>query len=165
LLVRRLTYFALALAACGPDRKPAEPCPPSPDFSVLISAPGEPIPADTVIRLYYGANDMPEEFVLANPGVQKVLFCSAADRAGNKLPDALPSGGGGGESGAGAEPAVTVEALLCEAWSYGPAELEIETAEFPMQERASLEKESGVCTVESEVELVRADSESEKRFP
>jgi hypothetical protein len=110
-----------------------------------------------VIRLFYGAADTPEEFVLASPGVQTVLFCWASDRDRTKIDGGLPSGG---EAGAAGDENLSVEALLCDAWSYGAAELEIETAAFPMQERVSLEKEQGVCTVKSEVKLERPDAGS-----
>ena len=105
---------------------------------------------------------MPEEFRLASPGVQTVLFCSAATRDGQKIDGGLPTAGGnggeGGDGGASGDKIVSVEALLCEAWSYGAAELEIETAEFPMQDRVSLKKKTGECTVHSEVELERPDA-------
>ncbi|HEY3499682.1 MAG TPA: hypothetical protein VGK73_33555 [Polyangiaceae bacterium] len=164
-MVRRLTYLLVLVAACGPDKKPQQPCPTGPDFEVLISAAVGPLPSDTVVRLYYGAGDPehPEEFVLANPGVPKVLFCSAADREGNKVDGGLPSqtaasGGDGGESGAGGEKNVTVDALLCECWSFGSAELEIVTAEYPDEERVALKKKQGVCTVTSEIVLEKPDA-------
>jgi hypothetical protein len=130
---------------------------------VLISAVGEPLPKDTVIRLYYGAGDPehPEEFVLADPGIPKVLFCAASDRQGNKIDAGLPSQGSGGESGAGGargDETVSVDALSCDVWSFGAAELEIETASYPDQMRVSLTKKKGVCTVHSDVELERPDA-------
>lgn len=164
LLARRLIYLSLFVGACGPDKKPAPPCPSGPDFEVLISAEGEPLPSDTVVRLYYGAGDPehPEEFVLADPGVPKVLFCSAADRDGNKIDGGLPEpgggGGDGGEGGVGGGKIVTVEALLCECWSFGSAELEIVTASYPDQERVALKKKQDVCTVHSEVVLEKPDA-------
>lgn len=165
-----LTAVAVAVA-CGPDKKPDSSCPASPDFVVLISADDGPLPSDTVVRLYYGggAQDHPEEFVLADPGVPKVLFCSAADREGNKVDAGLPPPGGsageGGAGGAQGDRGPTVDALLCEAWSYGPAELEVETAAYPMQDRLSLNKQNGVCTVQSEFVLERPDAGVSKRRP
>lgn len=145
--------------ACGPDPRPPEPCNGKPNFAVLITAAEGPLPEDTVVRVHYGGG-APEEFRLAEPGIQRVLFCTVTDREGNPADAGVGSGapaGAGGEGGA-ATTAGEAEALLCQLWSYGSADLEVETAEYPMQERLRLRPDDRTCTVDVELELTRGDA-------
>jgi hypothetical protein len=161
-----LVSTAVAVA-CGSDPKPTEPCRDGrPDFELLIKAQSGPLPEDLVVRVLFSGGE--EEYVLASPGTQEVMFCKVADREGNVIDAGSPhvngsagAGGAGaeGEGGAGGAPGDReVEALRCEIWSFGSARIEVETAAYPMQEPLELFHKKDVCTVEAEFELAMPDA-------
>jgi hypothetical protein len=157
---------ALGLAvACGSDPKPTEPCRDGrPDFELLITAPGGPLPADLVVHVEYGGGE--EEYSLASPGTQAVLFCDPSDREGNVIDAGTPSGGDagafgreagtGGEGGAHGE--ASAQALFCRIWSFGAARIEVETMAYPTIEPLELTPEKGVCTGKEELQLSMPDA-------
>jgi hypothetical protein len=158
-LVLTVGFLTLGWLApgCGADRPQAPPCRSGiPDFEVLITAADGPLPEDLLVRLEYGGGE--EEYVLANPGTQAVIFCRHSDRNRNVL---LGDGGAGGEAGAsghgGAASVHDVEALLCQIWSFGSARGVVETAAYPMTMPLELTRKQGVCTVKADLELSLPD--------
>jgi hypothetical protein len=154
--LRWLALFAV-VAACGPDPEP-RPCTGA-DFEVLISVPYMPLPSDIVIRLHYGSRafDDPEELVVADPQPPQALFCYRADRNGVKL-DLTPLGndGAGGAGGASASDA-PFEALLCELWTDGSADLDVVTQGYGITS-VKLQSKKRVCSIKSVLELSLADA-------
>jgi len=164
----RPVLLALTLAlGCGPDDRPGT-CHGSPDFVVIITAAYGPVPSDTIIRLHYGgrAFDDPEELDLSDPGTPQALFCYAADRDGRKLSQVAlgnsrsdAAGGAAGAAGAagdGNESAAPIEALRCELWTDGSADLDVVTETYGTTS-VKLETTRGLCTVQENVELMPAD--------
>ncbi len=168
-LLALLALTGVALApACGPDPEPLE-CNGAPDFEVLVSAADEdaPLPADTVLRLYYGgrAPDDPEVLTLSDPQTPQALFCyvSTRDRAYDPTSPALGSSasttgsaGAGGEGGGGGA-AGPIEALFCRLWTDGGARLEVTTQLYGTSS-LELALNKGVCTVQSELLLEPMDA-------
>jgi len=167
-------FALLALvAACGPDSPPPKCHGGEPDFSVLITAPeGQPLPPDTVVKLYYGARspDDPEVLVVAEPTTPQALFCTVSDRngvydtnqpaLGQKTASALNLGGAGGESGAGGAAnggGAPIEGLVCNLYTDGSARLEVKTAMYDLAD-LELSLKSGVCTVSSSITLEATDA-------
>jgi hypothetical protein len=156
------------LAACGPDQGPVV-CPVGPDFTVLITAEYGPLPSDLLLRLHYGgrAYGDPEELALAAPAPTRALFCYVSDRNGKYPEDAAPLGGrqagsagAGGEGGQGEEmqgPAAAVDALSCELWTDGSADLDVWSQMYGML-GVKLQTEKHVCTVKSKLELTLEDA-------
>ena len=153
------------LAACGPDQGPFR-CPVGPDFDVLISAEYGPLPSDALLRLHYGgrAYDDPEELALAAPLPARALFCSVSDRNGKYAADAVPLGGhmpgaagAGGEGGGSFEPGEAIDALDCQLWTDGSADLDVWSQMYGMV-TTKLQTEKRVCTVKSQVTLTVDDA-------
>jgi hypothetical protein len=153
------------LAACGPDQGPFG-CPVGPDFSVLITAEYGPLPSDLVLRLHYGgrAYDDPEELALAAPMPTRALFCYISDRNGQYATDAVPLGGrttgtagAGGEGGGSFAPGASIDALSCELWTDGSADLDVWSQMYGMTS-VKLQTQKRVCTVNSSVELTLEDA-------
>jgi hypothetical protein len=148
------------LAACGPDQGPLV-CSAGPDFEVVIAADYGPLPADTVLRLHYGgrAYDDPEVLALAAPTTTRALFCYVSDRNGKYPTDALPlsasasgAAGAGGEGGGSFEPGAAIDALNCQLWTDGSADLDVWNEMYGMQ-TFKLQTEKRVCSVKSNIEL------------
>jgi hypothetical protein len=158
-----LLSLLVAGPSCGPD--PAPIVCKGADFEVLLSAQNAPLPSDTVIRLHYGgrAFDDPEELVLAEPGTPQALFCYAANRYGvvESGAVALGSTATGGEAGAGGsdDGGAPLEALLCQLWTDGSADLDVVTQAYG-KVSVKLESKKRVCTVKSVLELRPADAGS-----
>lgn len=159
----RLAWLALSLVtiagACGPDPEP-QPCTGA-DFEVLISVPYVPLPGDTVVRLHYGSRAFsdPEELVLSDPKPPQALFCYRADREGRKLDEtAFGNDGAGGAGGVGALDD-SLDALLCELWTDGSADLDVVTQAYGMTS-VKLQSKKRVCTIKSVLELSPADAGS-----
>lgn len=163
-------FLPCCLFACGPDVQPPS-CgtTAAPDFDVLIRAEYGPLPPDTVIRLHYGgrASDDPEELDLADPKTPQALFCYVSDRDGHYPKTELALGGGvsadsgaGGEGGAGGEPgaasAKPIDALYCQLWTDGSADLDVITETYG-KISVKLETQRSQCTIDSTLELVPAD--------
>jgi hypothetical protein len=149
--------------SCGPDAAPIV-CKGA-DFEVLITAETMPLPSDTVIRLHYGgrAFDDPEELVLAEPGTPQALFCYRATRYGVVEPGAPAFGSTvtGGSAGAGGadDGEAPLEAVLCQLWTDGSADLDVVTQAYG-KVSVKLESRKRVCTVKSVLELRPADAGS-----
>jgi len=167
---RALVLLAL-VTSCGPDSPPLE-CHGAPDFSVLITAPEGPLPADTVVKLYYGQRsaDDPEVLVVAEPATPQALFCHVSDRTGaydtsepalgQKGTSAFNLGGAGGESGVGGESnggSSAIDGLLCDLYTDGSARLEVKTALYDLAE-LGLSLKKGVCTVTDSITLEATDA-------
>jgi len=163
-----LALLAL-VASCGPDPEPSE-CHGGPDFSVLITAPNGPLPAETVVKLYYGGRppEDPEVLTVAEPQTPKALFCYVSDKNGvyDAKGPALGSkstaaghstGGAGGEAGAGGVAEGTIPALVCNLYTDGSARLEVVTASYDLA-RLELALKKGVCTVQSSITLESTDA-------
>jgi hypothetical protein len=163
----RTFLFGALLASCGPNKGGGpHVCSVGPDFNVLITAEYGPLPADTVLRLHYGGRpiDDPEELVLADPGTPRALFCYVSDRDGVYPSDAVPlggpetnTGGGGGEGGASFEPGQPIDALLCQLWTDGSADLDVVTQMYGTV-TLSLQTQKHVCVVDSSVTLSLDDA-------
>ena len=162
----RLLWLVCAalVAACGPDQGPLV-CPVGPDFQVLITAEYGPLPSDLLLRLHYGgrAYGDPEELLLAAPAPTRAIFCYVSDRNGTHLDDAPLGGrqtgtaGAGGEGGGAFMPGEAVEALSCELWTDGSADLDVWSELYGMVS-VKLQTEKRVCTVKSSVELTLDDA-------
>ena len=153
------------VAACGPDQGPLV-CPVGPDFQVLITAEYGPLPSDLLLRLHYGgrAYGDPEELALAAPMPTRALFCYVSDRDGTYPDGAVPLGGrqtgtagAGGEGGGTAVPGESIEALSCELWTDGSADLDVWSQMYGTVS-VKLQTEKHVCTVKSSVELTLGDA-------
>jgi len=170
-----MRWQALALLgfvfSCGPDPAPHD-CGGRPDFSVTISAYSGPIPADTIVRLYYGGRppEMPEELELANPKTPQALFCYPADRNGvydAKSPAigtqarSVASAGAGGEGTGGDTSTASggLEALVCNLYTDGSARLEAESQLYGKNE-LELQLKKDVCTVSKTLVLEPMDAGS-----
>jgi hypothetical protein len=168
-----MRWQVLALAAlvfsCGPDPEPHD-CGGKPDFSVLVSAYSGPVPADTIIRLYYGGRppDKPEELKLAEPTTPQALFCYPAARDGTyddhgpAIGTQAQHGATAGASGAGGEggaPNGVLEALVCNLYTDGSARLEVETLLYGKTE-LELKLKKDVCTVSTSLLLEPMDAGS-----
>ena len=162
--------FVPLLFSCGPDPEPLE-CHGGPDFAVLVSAKDMPLPADTVLKLYYGARAPgdPEVLTLADPMTPQALFCYRADRQGNydhgapalgakssSMASPTEGAGAGGEGGAGSD---AYEALLCDLYTDGSARLEAVTLLYGKSE-LELAPKKNVCTVQSKLLLEPTDAGS-----
>jgi hypothetical protein len=150
-----LRHAALALlgwfflSGCGPDKPQCSG--PHPDFIVVVKFANRPLPADTIVHVTYGGSGM-EEYDLAAPGNQEVVFCEVADADGHRLEASAPLEGAAGEGND--EP---VQALLCQLWTGGYAKVEVRSASvapivYPLSPR------DHVCTVEEPILLDAPDA-------
>ena len=171
----RALLLLASLVACGPDPQPTSCHAGLPDFSVLITAPEGPLPADTVVKLYYGARppDDPEVLVVAEPATPQALFCYVSDRngvydeknsaLGQQTTSTFNVGGAGGESGAGGAGGESnggggsIEGLVCKLYTDGSARLEVKTTMYDLAE-LELSLKSGVCIVSSSITLEATDA-------
>ena len=161
----RWVLLAISLLACGPDQGPLA-CPVGPDFVVLITAEYGPLPSDLVLRLHYGgrAYDDPEELALAAPAPTRALFCYVADRNGTYPSEAVPLGGramgtagAGGEGGASFAPGASIDALSCQLWTDGSADLDVWSQMYGMTS-VKLQTQKRLCKVKSSIELTLDDA-------
>ncbi|HEY4102363.1 MAG TPA: hypothetical protein VGM44_00665 [Polyangiaceae bacterium] len=111
---------ALALG-CGPDRPDCSG--PHADFDITLRLRDRPLSADTVVHVTYGGSGM-ESYSPSEQGVtHEVVFCHLASLDGGlDLDDASL-----GAAGATSQDDSGIEALNCELWTGGYAELQITT--------------------------------------
>lgn len=157
-----LVFAPLGVSSCNDDGgKPPRDCPrQQPAFRILLTAEDGRLPTDTFLKVTYGSGTDTFSFAEAG-GSHEDLCCRpwtdtdaglppttcGASATGDASRDAGPDGGAG------------PEALLCDLWSNGVAELDVTTAEYPkLAQSLSAERdECGVRTVEVRVELRHAD--------
>ena len=139
----------LFLSGCGPDKPRCSG--PHPDFNVLVTFGNRPLPADTIVRVTYGGSGI-EEYNLAAPGNQEVVFCQVVDTDGNPLEASALTIGAAGEGNT--EP---VRALACALWTGGYSKVEVRSASVaPVT--YSLSPRDHVCTVDEEIKLDPPDA-------
>jgi hypothetical protein len=122
-------------------------------FRVLLSAADGPLPWDTSLEVLHGTGI--EEFRLDQPHPNsEVLFCRDATRDGGWV-EPLDAAGGS-DAGSGPQP---VEALLCELWTDGPADITVSATGYPTVDRTLHAKSETGCiqTVDVELMLERGD--------
>ncbi|MES1173765.1 MAG: hypothetical protein ABUL62_05500 [Myxococcales bacterium] len=139
----------LLFSGCGPDKPRCSG--PHPDFNVIIKFSNRPLPADTIVHVTYGGSGM-EEYNLASPGNQEVVFCQVADADGHPLEASAPLEGAAGEGNS--EP---VQALFCALWTGGYSKVEVRSASvaplvYPLSPRER------VCTVDESILLDLPDA-------
>lgn len=145
-----LAIGTTAIGACGPDKRPEEPCD-GPSFNLVVTAEGGPLPPDTRINVRYGSNQKGEAYRLGQQTSPQAVFC---DEDRNTLP------GVGGANLGGAAPAETdardVQALRCRLYTQGPARLDATATGYQAVEDEPLSfDEKPYCQVLFEVELRR----------
>lgn len=143
------TFACLLATACGPDKPRCTGA--HPDFKVVVKFANRPLPPDTVVVVTYGGSGM-EEYKLAAPGKQEVVFCLIADADGQVIDASAPTEGAAGEGNS--EP---VAALACQLWTGGYSKLEVRSASvaptiYPLSPREH------VCTVEEVIWLDPPDA-------
>jgi hypothetical protein len=139
----------LALAGCGPDRRPDECIAGHPNFVLLITAPtGKALSADLTVMLHYGGSGV-ETFELSQTTTQRVLFCRASTLDGGTLlvPDGSAADGGAPSS---------TEALRCELWTGGPAQVEIDSSTLAHTAK-SLTPLASSCPLDVTIPVSEAD--------
>jgi hypothetical protein len=134
----------LLLSGCGPDKPRCAG--PHPDFKVVVKFGNRPLPADTIVRVTYGGSGV-EEYNLAAPGNQEVVFCQVADADGRSLDASTQADGAAGESNG--EP---VQALACELWTGGYCKVQVRSASVAPK-IYDLSPRDHVCTVEERIQL------------
>jgi hypothetical protein len=139
-----VTFGWLLLTGCGPDKPQCSG--PHPDFNVVVKFANRPLPADTIVHVTYGGSGM-EDYDLAAPGNQEVLFCQVADADGNPLDASAPMEGAAGEGNN--EP---VQALACALWTGGYTKVEVRSATVAPK-AYDLSPRDRVCTVEEVILL------------
>jgi len=139
----------LFFSGCGPDKPRCSG--PHADFSVVVKFANKPLPPDTIVHVTYGGSGM-EEYNLAAPGNQEVVFCRVADADGIPLDASAPSQGAAGEGNA--EP---VQSLACDLWTGGYSKVEVLSAGVaPMVHNLSPREHE--CTVKELILLDAADA-------
>jgi len=149
----------LLLASCE-EEPPQPPYCTGPDFQILVTALDIPLPPDTVVHVEYGGTQVDEYWITDDPVGPEVAFCEESDREGNPVSGAGGDRGGSsnatgmtGEGGAGGAPSGgTMEGLICDLWTDGPATVTILTSVFPTVE-VPLRAKKGKCTVWKEIEI------------
>jgi hypothetical protein len=118
---------------------------------VIVKFANRPLPADTIVHVTYGGSGM-EEYNLAAPGNQEVVFCEIADAEGHRLDASAEA-----EGAAGAGENEPVQALACQLWTGGYSKVEVRSASvaptvYPLSPREH------VCTVEEVILLEPPDA-------
>lgn len=110
--------MTLSLLGCGPDQRPCAGG--EPNFKVVLKLSGRALPPDTVVHVTYGGSGM-EDYRLTAPNSlrQEVIFCSAADEAGEPLDASAAAAGASGD-----EPSPPL-ALFCKLYTGGFTTLEV----------------------------------------
>ena len=142
------------LSACSPsDPEGACPGEPPPPFSITVRAEAGPLPADTVLTLYYGAGV--EIFELARGGPEDVLFCDPKPSA-----QGLGAAGAAGAGGAAADS--TTDVLACDIWIEGSGTILVTGGAYPAlsQELKAETNDCGQVTVEEELILGEVSTDS-----
>jgi hypothetical protein len=151
-VVRPVVLGALALSlvtGCGPDKPRCTGA--HPDFNVIVKFASRPLPADTTVIVTYGGSGM-EEYKLAAPGNQEVVFCRIADADGNPIDASAPDDGAAGEGNS-----APVQALACQLWTGGYCKVEVRSASVAPMIHALSPREH-VCTVEEVIWLDPPDA-------
>jgi len=146
-----LVPLSTLLFACGPDKRPEEPCD-GPSFNLVVTAEGGPLPPDTRINVRYGSNQKGEAYRLGQASSGQAVFCEEDTRR--------PSGDGGagqGGAGQGDEQAPTeVQALRCRLYTQGPARLDATATGYqPIDDHELSFVEKPYCQVDVAVEFER----------
>jgi hypothetical protein len=123
-------------------------------FRVLLVAAESPLPEDTMFRVKHGSATGTEDFRLdADFPSSDVVFCCRATRDGEcvQASDAASDADGG--------PA-PVEALLCELWTDGAADVTVTASGYPDLEKNLQARSSEGClqTVDVTLMLERRDA-------
>ena len=121
---RWLIVLGLAAApfvACGPNRRPEEPCE-GPSFNLVVSAKGGPLPSDTRINVRYGGNPDGEPYELGEQRTPQAVSCVEDTSPGGA--SAVAAGAGAGEAGGDNREDQQVWWLRCGLYTQGPARLD-----------------------------------------
>jgi hypothetical protein len=116
-----LGLAAASFVACGPDRRPEEPCY-GPSFNLLLTAEDGPLPADTRIKVRYGGDPEGELYELGKPRPPQAVSCHEDTNAGG-----APSTTGNavaGEGGTSSNEDLDVWKLRCGLYTQGAARLD-----------------------------------------
>ena len=111
----------IAVAACGPGKRPPEGCD-GPSFNLRVTAEGGPLPADTRINVHYGSNQEGEPYALGQHARKQAVFCDEETNQGG-----APAGGDGGDGATPPESGTSADvwALRCRLYTQGPARVDI----------------------------------------
>jgi hypothetical protein len=93
-----------------------------------------------------------EEYDLAAPGNQEVVFCQVADADGHVLDASAPDDGAAGEGNS-----APVQALACGLWTGGYCKVEVRSASVAPVSHA-LSPRQNMCTVEEVIWLDPPDA-------
>lgn len=136
--------MALALAGCGPNPKPSEPCD-GPTFNLLLKAPKGPLPPDTRLVVKYGGNNDGEPYALGETPSPQVVFCSER---------AVGAGGASASEDSGETPNEGgVYSLFCRLYTQGPARVDVTATGYETIEERDLTLGKKRCLVDVELEL------------
>ncbi len=139
----------LLLIGCGPNKP--ECAQPHADFQVLIKFANRALPPDTVVHVTYGGSGT-EDYRLADPGHQEVVFCEPADAEGNELDASSAVEGSAGEGNS-----APVLALSCALWTGGYSKVEVSGTGVTTTTR-DLSPREHVCTLQDEILLDPPDA-------
>ena len=118
-----LGLAASLFAACGPDRRPDEPCE-GPSFKLVVRAEDGPLPADTRINVRYGGNPDGEPYELGEKRNPQAVSCDEDTSAGGASAVAVADSAGAGGAGSDSNEDLDVWNLKCGLYTQGPARLD-----------------------------------------
>ena len=136
------------LAACGPDKRPEEPCD-GPSFNLVVTAEDGALPSDTRINVRSGSNQRGEAYELGQQARGQAVFCEEDTTM-------LPGEGGASQGGAaGTSESGEVYALRCRLYTPGPARLDATATGYEAIDDRELSFDKKYCKVAIHVELER----------
>lgn len=142
------------LAACGPDKRPEEPCD-GPSFNLVVTAEDGALPSDTRINVRSGSNQTGEAYELGQQTRGQAVFCE--EDTTNPAGDGGASQGGAGTSEAGSD----VYALRCRLYT-GAAQLDASASGYQTITDRELSFDKKFCNVAIHVELERESADAGK---
>ena len=122
-----LGLAAAPFVACGPDRRPKEPCY-GPSFKLVVTAENGPLPADTRIKVRYGGNPEGEPYELGKPRPPQAVSCVEDTSAGGAPADEGTAVAGDAATGSNED--LDVWKLSCGLYTQGPARLDATAAGY-----------------------------------
>ena len=153
---RWLILFGFAAApfgACGPDRRPEEPCE-GPSFNLVVKAEAGPLPADTRINVRYGGNPDGEPYQLSKPRTPQAVKC-VEDTSPGGAPSDDAASALAGAGGASAPDDATVWSLRCALFTQGPARLDVTATGYePIEDTELSFERKRHCEVDEKFVLV-----------
>jgi len=132
--------LAVFAGGCTDDPFVREDCDLAPDFFLTVRAQDSALPEDLSLYVKYGGGNETLEWIHATDG--EVMFCDVI----------APSGGAGGEAGAGSESNGGYGWLECDLYTDGPATVTATAAGFEPVER-ELRVDEEECTTPFALEL------------